>query len=76
MGGRRGKSTETAPGLLTAQIHTVWGQGNDKVASQLSTDVVGALDTLSHRRLLHDLYKCRIPEWIMHWVESSSQPAE
>lgn len=50
MGGRRGKSTETALALLTEQIHTVWGQGNDKVASLLNIDVAGAFDTVSHRR--------------------------
>lgn len=63
MGGRPGRSTETALELLTEQIHTVWGVGNDKVASLLSIDVAGAFDTVSHQRLLHNLRKRRIPEY-------------
>lgn len=70
MGGRPGKSTETALELLTEQVHTVWGQGNNKVASLLSFDVAGAFDTVSHSRLLHNLRKHRIPNWIICWVES------
>lgn len=48
MGGRRGKSTETALELLTEQVHTVWGKGKDKVAVLLSIDVAGTFDTVSH----------------------------
>lgn len=62
MGSRRGKSTETALELPTEQIHTVWGQGNDKVASLLSIDMAGAFDTVSYERLIHNLHKRRIPE--------------
>ena len=70
MGARRGRSTETALELLTEQIHTVWGQGNDKVATLLSMDVAGAYDTVSHRRLIHNLRKRKIPKWITDWVDS------
>ena len=67
MGARRGRSTETALELLTEQIHTVWGQGNDKIATLLSMDVAGAYDTVSHRRLIHNT---KIPKWITDWVDS------
>ena len=70
MGARRGKSTESALELLTEQIHTVWGQGTDKIATLLSIDVSGAFDTVSHPMLLHNLRKRKIPQWIATWVGS------
>lgn len=70
MGARRGRSTETALELLTEQVHTVWGQGRDKVATLLSMDIAGAFDTVSHQRLTHNLRKRKIPEWIANWVQS------
>lgn len=51
---RRGKSTETALELLTEQVHTVWGQGNNKVAALLSVDIAGAFETVSHQRLIYN----------------------
>lgn len=42
--------TETALELLTEQVHTVWRQDKDKVATLLSIDVASASDTVSHRR--------------------------
>lgn len=62
MGGRRGRSTETALELLKEQVHAVWGQGQDKVASLLSINVAGAFDTGPHKRLIHNLRKRHIPE--------------
>ena len=70
MGARRGRSTESTLELLTEQIHTVWGQGTDKVATLLSIDVAGAYDTVTHRRLIHNLRKTKIPKWITDWVNS------
>lgn len=67
MGARRGKY---ALEILTEQVHSVWGQGRDKVAILLSMDVPGAFDSVSHQRLIHDLRKRKIPEWIPKWVES------
>ena len=62
MGARRGKSTKTALELLTKQVHTVWKQGNNKVATLLSMDVAGAFDTVLHQRLIHNLQRQKIPE--------------
>ena len=70
MGARRGKSTETALKLLTEQIHTVWGQGQNKVVTLLSMDVASAFDTVSHQRLIHNLRRRKIPQWITNWVNS------
>lgn len=60
MGGRWGKSTESALELLTAQLHALWDQGRDKVSTLLSMDVAGAFDTVSNRRLIHSSRKRKI----------------
>ena len=70
MGARRGRSTESALELLTEQVHSVWGQGTNKVATLLSMDVAGAFDTVSHQRLIHNLRKRKIPKWITEWTAS------
>ena len=70
MRARRGKSTETALQLLLEQIHTVWGQGNDKVAILLSMDVANAFNTVSHQQLIHNLRRKKIPKWVTNWVNS------
>lgn len=46
MGARRGKSTESALEFLTEQIHAVWGQRRDQVATLLSMDVAVAFDSV------------------------------
>jgi hypothetical protein len=56
MGGRPGRSTETALELLTTQIKTVWGTGQF-VATLLSLDISGAFDTVNSTRLLDILRK-------------------
>ena len=70
MGARKGRSTESALELLTKQVHTIWGQGKDKVATLLSMDVAGAFDTVSHQRLTHNLRKRKILKWITDWLNS------
>lgn len=70
MGARPRRSTESALDLLTEQVHTIWGQGKDKVASILSLDVASAFPTVLHTRLLHDLKMRRIPQWIINWIGS------
>ena len=69
-GARRDKSTETALELLTEQVYIVWKQGNNKVAILLSMNVAGAFDTVSHQRLIYNLQRRKIPEWITNWVSN------
>ncbi len=69
-GARRQRDAVTALELLTEQVHTVWGQGKDKVASLLSLDISGAFDRVSHERLLHNLQKKGIPLSLVNWVRS------
>jgi exonuclease III len=62
IGARRNRSSIVALELLTEQIHTVWAQGPELVASVLSLDISGAYDHVSHERLLHNLKMARLPE--------------
>jgi hypothetical protein len=68
MGGRSGRSTETALDLLTSQVRTVWDA--NRVATLLSIDISGAFDTVHHVRLLDVLRKKGLPYWLVKWVQS------
>ena len=70
MGARRKRSAITALQLLTEQVHTIWGAGQNQVATVLSMDMAGAFDNISHARLLYNLRKCGIPAQFMNWVSS------
>lgn len=70
MGGRRQRSAETALELLVEQVHTIWGCGKENVATVLSLDVAGAFDHVNHKRLIHNLRKRHIPEYLTNWVAS------
>ncbi|KAJ5094940.1 reverse transcriptase [Penicillium argentinense] len=69
IGGRKGRSCDHAIHLLLEQIHASW-RNDDRVASLLTLDVSGAFDNASHRRLLHNLRKRRVPQCIIRWVGS------
>ena len=47
--------------------------GVRQVATLLSIDVAGAFDHVSAERMLHNLRKRKIPEWIVAWVGSFLQ---
>lgn len=68
MGARKGRSTETAINLLTAQIRTTLkGKG---VASVLSMDMSGAFDHVVRERLIDILKLKRVPEFLVGWTSS------
>ena len=69
MGARRGRSSVVALELLTEQIHTVWAQDPSLVASVLTLDIPEAYDYVSHKRLLHNLRKARLPRWICDFTK-------
>ncbi len=56
--------TEHAIHMLLEQIQGVW-DSHTPVASLLMLDVSGAFDNVSHRRLLHNLKKRRIPTTVI-----------
>jgi retron-type reverse transcriptase len=53
-------------GMLSG--HAVWGTNRPRVASLLSLDVKGAFDNVSHKRLLHNLGKRKIPSTLVRWI--------
>jgi Reverse transcriptase (RNA-dependent DNA polymerase) len=74
MGARKGRSTETALQLLTEQVYTIWNlSGKQRVATMLCMDISGAFDNVSHTRLLDNLRKRKIPNFIVQWVTSFLQ---
>jgi hypothetical protein len=67
---RRSRFIELILKLLTKQIHIVWSQSNDKMITLLSMNVTRAFDTMTHRRLIHNLRKRRIFLWIVNWINN------
>jgi hypothetical protein len=67
---RKNRSTETTLKLLIEQIHTVWEQRTNRVITLLSLNVASVFDTMSHVRLIHDMRKRKISNWIIDWIKS------
>jgi hypothetical protein len=69
MGACPGRSIDTALDFLVQQIHATL-QNKDGVATLLSLDMTGAYDRVVPARLLHNMRKRKIPEWIVKRVGS------
>ncbi len=69
MGARPGRSTDTALDMLLQQIHAAWQKDNG-VVSLLSLDMSGAYDRVVPSRLLHNLRKRCLPQWIVNFISS------
>ena len=67
-GARPNRSTETALYLLRERILAIRALG--KIPSLLALDVQKAFDNVSHRRLVHNLRKRRVPEKVIGWIYS------
>ena len=63
-----GKSTESAFELLTEQVHAVWGQSRNKIATLLSMNMSGVFDLISYWQLIHNLQKRKFSVCITKWV--------
>jgi hypothetical protein len=61
---------QTALELLTKQTHIVWNQNTNRIAILLSLNVIEAFDSISHSRLIHNLKRRKISQWIINWVSS------
>jgi len=70
MGARKKRSTLSALSVLTTCVQTVWKAHPGCVASMLSLDLAGAFDNVSHKWLLHILWKKGLPTWVVRIVES------
>jgi hypothetical protein len=67
-GGRPGRTGEEAMLLLTEKIKHAWKEQDEYAV--IFMDIAGAFNNVHPERLLHDLRKRRIPEFIVRWVES------
>jgi hypothetical protein len=70
MSERKNRSCETTLKLLIEQIHTMWNMKKDKITTLLSMNVVDAYDYVFRERLLHNLRKKDISNWIIHWTNN------
>jgi hypothetical protein len=59
---RSDRLTETTLKLLTKQIYTVSNQSTNKIITLLSLNVIETFDTMSHSRLIHNLWKKKISQ--------------
>ena len=70
MRARRNRFTKSTLKLLVEKIHTIWNQSKDKIVTLLSMNVVEIFSTMSHKRLLHNMRKRKISQWIIAWIAS------
>jgi hypothetical protein len=70
MSDRKNRSCETTLKLLIEQIHTVWNMKKDKIATLLSMNVIDVYDHVFKARLLHNLRKRDISNWIIRWTNN------
>jgi hypothetical protein len=70
MNDRKSRNCETTLKLLIKQIHTVWNMRKDKITTLLSMNIIDVYDHVFRERLLHNLRKRSISNWIIRWTDS------
>jgi hypothetical protein len=70
MSDRKSRSCETTLKLLIEQIHTVLNMKKNKITTFLSMNVIDVYDHVFRERLLHNLRKRDISNWIIRWTDS------
>ncbi len=70
MSDRKSRSCETTLKLFIEQIHTVWNMRKDKITTLLNMNVIDVYDHIFKERLLHNLRKKDISNWIIRWINS------
>ncbi len=73
MNERRRRACETTLKLFTEQIHIVWNMSKNKMTILLSLNVIDAYDHVSKEKLIHNLRKRRISNWIIVWIDNFMQ---
>ena len=61
MGARAERGTDTALKLLTSMVRTIWHEKKGQVATLLSLDILGAFDTVVHKRLIAIIKRLGFP---------------
>jgi hypothetical protein len=67
-GGRPGRTGEDTMMTLMEKIYNMWKER--AVYSTVFMDVMGAFNNVHHKRLCHNMWKRRVPDFIVRWVES------
>ncbi len=67
---RRERICETTLKLFIEQIHTIWNMSINKMITLLSMNVASAYNHVSRERLMHNLRKKEISNWIMTWTSN------
>jgi DNA integrity scanning protein DisA with diadenylate cyclase activity len=70
MSDRKNRSCETALKLLIEQIHIVWNMKKNKITTFLSMNVIDVYDHVFKNKLLHNLRKRDISNWIIRWTNN------
>jgi predicted RNA binding protein with dsRBD fold (UPF0201 family) len=73
MSERRKKACETTLKLFTKQIHIIWNMNKNKITNLLNLNVIDAYDHVSKKKLIHNLRKKRISNWIIIWIDNFMQ---
>jgi hypothetical protein len=66
----KSKNCETTLKLLIEQIHTIWNMKKDKITTFLSMNVIDVYDHMFREKLLHNLRKKNISNWIIRWTNN------
>jgi ribonuclease HI len=70
-GGRPGRTGEEAMVMLMERIKHAWKEGARY--SVIFMDVAAAFNYVLHRRLIHNMKKRKVPDFIVRWVENFLQ---
>jgi hypothetical protein len=70
MSDRKNRNCETTLKLFIEQIHTVWNMKKDKITTLLSMNVINVYDHVFKEKLLHNLRKKSISNWIIRWTNN------
>ena len=61
IGARAERGTDTVLELLTSMVRTIWHEKKGQVATLLSLDILGAFDTVVHKRLIAIIKRLGFP---------------
>jgi hypothetical protein len=70
---RRKRTCETTLKFFTKQIHIVWNMNKNKMTILLNLNVIDAYDHVSRKKLIHNLRKKCISNWIIVWIDNFMQ---
>jgi hypothetical protein len=70
MNDRKNKNCEFVLTLLIEQIHIVWNMKKNKITTFLIMNVIDVYDHVFKDKLLHNLRKRNISDWIIRWTNN------